>query len=128
MNADPTGKAKKMTSYYQQALELVTSPKAKRAFQIQAEPEKVRSRYGYTSIGQCALLARRLVESGCRFVGIDHGSWDTHVDNFTSHEKALVPPTDQALSALLTDLDQRGMLDETLVVMMGEMGRTPRIH
>jgi uncharacterized protein (DUF1501 family) len=81
-----------------------------------------------TSIGQCALLARRLVEAGCRFVGIDHGSWDTHTDNFTSHEKALVPPTDRALSALLGELDERGMLDETLVVMMGEMGRTPRIN
>ena len=74
------------------------------------------------------MLARRLIESGCRFVGIDHGSWDTHVDNFSSHEKALVPPTDRALSTLLLDLDDRGMLDETLVVMMGEMGRTPRIN
>jgi len=123
-----SGQAKTMASYYDRALELVTSPQAKKAFQIQLEKEKTRARYGYTSIGQCSLLARRLVESGCRFVGIDHGSWDTHVDNFTSHKKALVPPTDMALSALLTDLDDRGMLDETLVVMMGEMGRTPRIN
>lgn len=121
-------RARTMSTYYRKALELVTSPAAKKAFRIQAEPEKVRGRYGHTSIGQCALLARRLVQAGCRFVGIDHGSWDTHVDNFTSHKKALVPPTDQALSALLDDLDQRGMLDETLVVMMGEMGRTPRIN
>ncbi|MCA9176148.1 MAG: DUF1501 domain-containing protein [Planctomycetales bacterium] len=123
-----TGRARTMSSYYQRALELATSPEAQRAFRIQAEPDQVRERYGLTSIGQCALLARRLVEAGCRFVGIDHGSWDTHVDNFTSHEKALCPPTDQALSALLNDLDERGMLDETLVVMMGEMGRTPRIN
>ncbi|MBM82141.1 MAG: hypothetical protein CMJ78_16355 [Planctomycetaceae bacterium] len=88
----------------------------------------MRDRYGMTSIGQCSLLARRLVEAGCRFIGIDHGSWDTHFDNFTSHEKALVPPTDRALSALITDLDDRGMLDETLIIMMGEMGRTPRIN
>jgi len=122
------GRAKTMSSYYEKALELVTSPQAKKAFRIQDEPEKLRERYGQTSIGQCSLLARRLVESGCRFVGIDHGSWDTHVDNFTSHEKALVPPTDRALSALLSDLDDRGMLDDTMVVMMGEMGRTPRIN
>ena len=88
----------------------------------------MRERYGYSSIGQCALLARRLVEAGGRFIGIDHGSWDTHTDNFTSHEKTLVPPTDRALSALVSDLDDRGMLDDTLVVMMGEMGRTPRIN
>jgi hypothetical protein len=123
-----TGRAKTMKTFYEKALELVTSPQAKEAFRIQKEPAKLREQYGHTSIGQCCLLARRLVESGCRFIGIDHGSWDTHVDNFTSHEKALAPPTDQALSALLIDLDDRGLLDETLVVMMGEMGRTPRIN
>lgn len=127
-SGDASGRAKTMSSYYRKALELVTSPEAKRAFRIQEEPQKLREKYGQTSIGQCALLGRRLVEAGCRFVGIDHGSWDTHVDNFTSHRKALVPPTDQALSALLVDLDERGMLDDTLVVMMGEMGRTPRIN
>ena len=125
---EATGRARTLSSYYEQAFDLVTSPQARRAFHIQSETEAVRERYGYTSIGQCALLARRLVEAGCRFIGIDHGSWDTHFDNFTSHEKALVPPTDRALSALVTDLDQRGLLDETLVVMMGEMGRTPRIN
>jgi hypothetical protein len=123
-----TGPAKTMSTYYEKAIDLMTSPEAKVAFRIQAESAKLRERYGYTSIGQCALLARRMVEAGCRFVSIDHGSWDTHTDNFTSHEKALVPPTDRALSALLIDLEERGMLDETLVVMMGEMGRTPRIN
>ena len=127
-NGADAGRAKAMSTYYEKALDMVTSPQAKRAFHIQLESAKLRARYGHTSIGQCALLARRLVEGGCRFIGIDHGSWDTHTDNFTSHEKALVPPTDQALSALLTDLDDRGLLDETLVVMMGEMGRTPRIN
>ena len=127
-DAKPAGHAKTMSTYYQKAMELVTSPEAKKAFRIQEEDAKLRETYGYTSIGQCALLSRRLVEAGCRFIGIDHGSWDTHVDNFTGHKKALVPPTDRAFSALINDLDQRGMLDETLVVMMGEMGRTPKIN
>lgn len=123
-----TGKADMLRSYYEKAVDLVTSPEARRAFDLQAEDATVRERYGWSSIGQCALMARRLAEAGCRFIGIEHGSWDTHFDNFTSHEKTLVPPTDRALFALLTDLEERGMLDETLVVMMGEMGRTPRIN
>ena len=123
-----TGRARTLSSYYEQAVDLVTSPQARKAFDIQAESSAMRERYGYSSIGQCALLARRLVEAGGRFIGIDHGSWDTHTDNFTSHEKTLVPPTDRALCALVSDLDDRGMLDDTLVVMMGEMGRTPRIN
>jgi hypothetical protein len=123
-----TGKAETLSSYFDQALDLVNSPQARAAFDIHAESRETRETYGHTSLGQCALLARRLVEAGCRFIGIDHGSWDTHTDNFTSHEKALVPPTDRAFSALITDLDERGMLDDTLVIMMGEMGRTPRIN
>lgn len=123
-----TARPDALTDYYSQAMELVTSPRAREAFHIQSESAPMRERYGYTSIGQCALLARRLVEAGCRFIGIDHGSWDTHFDNFTSLEKALVPPTDRAVSALLSDLDERGLLDDTLVVVMGEMGRTPRIN
>lgn len=127
-SANPEGKASVMKEYYQKAMELATSDTARNAFDLSKEKSSTREEYGFSSIGQCALLARRLVESGCRFIGIDHGSWDTHVDNFTSHEKALVPPTDQAFSALVNDLESRGMLDETLVVMMGEMGRTPRIN
>lgn len=127
-SATATGKADMLRSYYEKAVDLVTSPEARRAFDLQAEDATVRERYGWSSIGQCALMARRLAEAGCRFIGIEHGSWDTHFDNFTSHEKTLVPPTDRALFALLNDLDERGMLDETLVVMMGEMGRTPRIN
>jgi len=126
--SEAAGRAEMLRSYYEKAVDLVTSPEARRAFDLQAEDHKVRERYGFTSIGQCALMARRLVQAGCRFIGIDHGSWDTHFDNFTSHEKTLVPPTDRALFALLSDLDEQGMLDETLVVMMGEMGRTPRIN
>ena len=109
-------------------MDLVTSPQARKAFDIHSEPVVNRERYGQTSVGQSMLLARRLVEAGCRFIGINHGSWDTHKDNFGSLEKSLVPPVDRAFSALVTDLDERGMLDETLVIMMGEMGRTPRIN
>lgn len=123
-----SGGAATLGEYYSRAVDLVTAPEARRAFDLQAESAEMRERYGFSSIGQCALMARRLVEAGCRFIGIDHGSWDTHFDNFSSHEKTLVPPTDRALTALITDLDDRGLLDETLVVMMGEMGRTPRIN
>ncbi len=122
------GRAASMSTYYEKALELITSPAARKAFDMNSENPKVRERYGLTSLGQCCLLGRRLVEAGCRFVGISHGSWDTHTDNFTSHEKALVPHADAALSTLLTDLYERGLLDETLVVMWGEMGRTPKIN
>lgn len=122
------GRSEVMSTYYKKANELVNSPAAKAAFDIAAEGEPMRARYGYTSLGQCSLLARRLVEAGCRFVGIDHGSWDTHFDCFPSQEKDLFPHADRAFSALVSDLDQRGLLDSTLVVMMGEMGRTPRIN
>ncbi len=126
--AGRAGRSEVMSTYYRKAHELVNSPAAKEAFDIGAEPESMRARYGYTSLGQCSLLARRLVEAGCRFVGIDHGSWDTHFDCFPSQEKDLFPHADRAFSALVSDLDQRGLLDSTLVVMMGEMGRTPRIN
>ncbi|MEX2286359.1 MAG: DUF1501 domain-containing protein [Planctomycetaceae bacterium] len=122
------GRAAAMTKYYEKAQDLVTSTAAKKAFDIGSEPQKLREAYGYTSLGQSALLARRLVEAGCRFVGIDHGSWDTHFTCFPSLENDLIPHADRAFSALVTDLQERGLLDSTLVVMMGEMGRTPRIN
>jgi hypothetical protein len=121
-------RAKALAKYYERAYNLITAPEARKAFDIRSEPAKVREAYGYTSLGQCALLARRLVEAGCRFVGIDHGSWDTHFSQFPSLENDLIPHADRAFSALLTDLSQRGLLDETLVVMLGEMGRTPKIN
>ncbi|MSR53227.1 MAG: DUF1501 domain-containing protein [Gemmataceae bacterium] len=122
------GKPETMSTYYRQAQELITSPEARKAFDISAEPASVRERYGHTSLGQCALLARRLVESGCRFVGVDHSGWDHHFTIFPSLEKDMFPHVDRAYSALLEDLDKRGMLDSTLVVLMGEMGRTPRVN
>jgi hypothetical protein len=128
LQGTPRGKAGTLSTYYQKAVDLMTSPAAKKAFDLKSEPEKVRETYGYSSLGQCSLLARRLVEAGCRFVGIDHGSWDTHFTQFPSLDKELFPHTDRAFSALVNDLDERGLLDSTLVIMMGEMGRTPRIN
>lgn len=124
----PVGRAATMATYYEKARELVNSAAARKAFDLRAEPEKLRAAYGHTSLGQCALLGRRLIEAGCRFVGVDHGSWDTHFSCFPSLEKDLIPHADQAFSALVADLDDRGLLDSTLVIMMGEMGRTPRIN
>jgi hypothetical protein len=122
------GRSAAMATYYEKAHALITSAEAKKAFNIRSEPDSVRSAYGYTSLGQCALLARRLVEAGCRFVGIDHGGWDSHFTIFPSLKKDMLPHADRAFSALVSDLDQRGLLESTLVIMMGEMGRTPRVN
>ena len=122
------GKAGTMATYYEKAHDLMTSAAARKAFDIKSEPEALRAAYGHTTLGQCALLARRLVEAGSRFVGIDHSGWDTHFSCFPSLQKDLIPSVDRAFSALVTDLDQRGLLDSTLVVMMGEMGRTPKVN
>lgn len=122
------GQARTMSTYYEKAHRLITSPEAKRAFDIHSEPEAIRDAYGRTQFGQCALLARRLVEAGCRFVGVDAPGWDVHFNCFPSLKTDLIPYADRAFSTLVTDLEQRGLLEETLVVMMGEMGRTPRIN
>jgi hypothetical protein len=124
----PGGKAGTMATYYEKAYDLMTSSAARKAFDIKSEPAKLREAYGHTTLGQCALLARRLVEAGTRFVGVDHSGWDTHFTCFPSLEKDLIPSVDRAFSALVTDLADRGLLDSTLVVMMGEMGRTPKVN
>jgi hypothetical protein len=118
--------------FQQRALSLVTSSGAREALDISREPAALRDRYGRHLFGQSALMARRLVEAGTRFVTVhydcvDGYSWDSH-RNCNTLDKHLLPTTDQALSALLTDLDDRGLLDETLVVCMGEMGRTPKAN
>lgn len=113
-----------MNTYYEKAYQMITAPDARKAFDITAEDDKTRERYGYTSLGQCALLARRLVEAGSRFIGIDNGSWDTHFSQFPSLKEDLIPAADKAFSALVTDLEQRGLLDSTLVIWGGEFGRT----
>ena len=123
-----TGRAAAMSTYYQKARDLITSPEARKAFDIQSEPVNVRESYGMSQIGQSVLLGRRLIEAGCRFVGIDGPGWDVHFNCFPSLVNDLIPPADKAFAALITDLEQRGLLDSTLVVMMGEMGRTPRVN
>ena len=105
--------------------------KRQRAFDLSREPAAVRDRYGRHSWGQSHLLARRLVEAGVRFVTTVNGPsivWDTHEDNFSRLKNRLVPPMEQAFAALLDDLAERGLLDTTLVVWMGDFGRTPKIN
>ncbi len=123
-----TGPAQAMSTYYGKAYDLITSPAARKAFDIQSEPVALRENYGMSQVGQCCLLARRLIEAGCRFVGIDAPGWDVHFNCFPSLKGDLIPPADRAFAALVNDLEQRGLLDDTLVVMMGEMGRTPRVN
>ena len=127
-NHPRTGRAAAMSTYYQKARDLITSPAARKAFHIQSESAAVRESYGMTQIGQSVLLGRRLIEAGCRFVGVDAPGWDVHFNCFPSLQGDLIPPADKAFAALITDLEQRGLLDSTLVVMMGEMGRTPRVN
>jgi hypothetical protein len=119
---------KSLDEFYQKAYNMMTSKKAKEAFNISREPDKLRSEYGMTSIGQCCLLSRRMVEAGCRFVAIENGHWDTHRKNTYSLKELLCPAFDQAIPALLNDLSDRGLLDNTLVVVTTEFGRTPKIN
>jgi hypothetical protein len=117
-----------ISTYYEKAFGLITSPQAKQAFDITNEDPRVRDTYGRHSLGQSCLMARRLVEAGARFVTVEHGNWDTHAQNFISLETNLLPQVDTAITALINDLDDRGMLDNTLVIPTGEFGRTPTIN
>ena len=127
---DTTDTFETLDSYYRSAFDLMKSPRAKKAFDIAEESEKVRNEYGRTSMGQGALLARRLVEAGVRFVGVGKGenAWDHHGTIFPSYANEFMPELDQCFSALLTDMEQRGMLDTTLIIMTGEFGRTAEIN
>jgi hypothetical protein len=116
-----------LDTFHQQALDILRSDRTKNAFDLEKEPASVREMYGETRGGQAALAARRLIEAGVRFATVSTGSWDTHQNTFTRH-KAMVPELDQILSALITDLDQRGLLDSTIVMCAGEFGRTPKIN
>jgi uncharacterized protein (DUF1501 family) len=120
-----------------QAYRLMSSAGARAAFNLAEEPAAVRDRYGSRSVGQSCLLARRLVERGVPFVTVNNTGWDTHQDLYTRLKEGytgaripvgLVPSLDQALGALIDDLDQQGRLDETLIVVMGEFGRTPKLN
>lgn len=116
-----------MDTFYQQAYDLIASPKARDAFSINQEPQVMREAYGMTPAGQRLLMARRLVEAGSRFVTVTYGGWDMHT-NIGSGIANQLPTFDQAYAALITDLDQRGMLDTTLVMVSSEFGRTPKIN
>ncbi|MCH7728296.1 MAG: DUF1501 domain-containing protein, partial [Planctomycetes bacterium] len=134
--------------FQQQAVDLLGSPAARRAFDVRRESAKTRARYGLPDrvdrsvearkfgglphLGQCMLMARRLIEAGVRLVTVCTGrridqTWDTHRDHFPLLKRSILPYVDRAFSALLEDMDERGLLDETLVVAMGEFGRTPKL-
>ncbi len=115
-------------AFYEKAHTLITSPAAKKAFDLDLEPDAVRDRYGRTTLGQSMLLARRLVEAGVHFVTVTDGGWDTHAKNFATLKDRRLPPLDQGYAALLQDLHDRGMLENTLVVWFGDFGRTPKIN
>ncbi|MEN8774753.1 MAG: DUF1501 domain-containing protein [Akkermansiaceae bacterium] len=116
-----------MDAFYQHAYKLISSQEAREAFNLKAEKEAVRNRYGMNTPGQRMLLARRLVEAGTRFVSLTAGGWDHH-DNIKNGIQQQLPPVDQAIAALISDLDERGLLDSTLVMVTSEFGRTPKIN
>ncbi len=116
-----------MDSFYQRAYSLISSPEARQAFDLNKEDAKVRDRYGRHQAGQRFLMARRLVEAGVRMVSVTAGGWDHHA-NISDNIKKSAVPMDQALAALIGDLDERGLLDSTLVMVTSEFGRTPKIN
>jgi hypothetical protein len=120
--------AEGLDEFQQKALDILRSDRTKKAFDLNAEDSKVRDLYGKDQFGQGALAARRLVEAGVRFVTVGTGGWDTHGDNFKKLSDRLLPPVDQVVSALVTDLDQRGLLESTIVYVAGEFNRTPKIN
>lgn len=128
-----------LDEHQSRAMRLITSEKTQAAFDLSRESEATHDRYGRFEMGQVMLLARRMIEAGVHFVTANAVSnpknttlsafqiWDTHLDHFRLYNETLLPEFDQALSALILDLEERGLLDETLVVVMGEFGRTPKI-
>ena len=116
-----------MDTFYERAYSLVSSKAAREAFNLEAEPAKLRDEYGRNQAGQRMILARRLVESGVRFVSMTYGGWDHH-DRIHQQIPRFVPDLDRGLARLLRDLDERGLLDSTLVMVSSEFGRTPKIN
>jgi hypothetical protein len=128
-DVDTRGDMLGLDTFYRDAMEMVTNTKAQKAFDIHKESPQLRDRYGRNDLGQCCLLARRLVEAGVTFVTIQAGGgWDTHGDNFKQLKTNLLPKYDQGVTALVNDLCDRGLQDDVLVMAMGEFGRTPRIN
>lgn len=132
-----TSAAPALDPQFEQAYKLTTSAEAQAAFNLDEETPATRSRYGRKTVGQCCLLARRLVERGVPFVTVNHKGWDTHNDLYTRLKEGytgakvpvgLIPSLDLAVSGLIDDLKDRNLLDETLIVVMGEFGRTPKLN
>jgi uncharacterized protein (DUF1501 family) len=117
-----------MDTFTRKAWEMLLAPDVQKAFDLSQESDRTKDAYGRDSVGQSLLLARRMIEAGTRFVtaaGYHGNSWDTHSDNDEGHRDKLTPPLDRGLSALIDDLVDRGLYDETIVIAMGEFGRTP---
>jgi hypothetical protein len=128
-DVDTKGDIAGFDTFYRDAIEMVTNTKAQQAFDVNKESVKLRDRYGRNDLGQCCLLARRLVESGVSFVTVQAGGgWDTHGNNFTELKRRLLPQFDMGVAALVEDLADRGLSDDVLVMSMGEFGRTPKIN
>ena len=131
LNRDKVNSAGSFADFRLKAFDLLVGQRGEEAFDLNRESTKTREMYGDSQMGQGTLLARRLVEAGVTYVVVNYSknnSWDTHANNFKKLSNTLLPPMDQAASALLVDLEQRGMLDDVLVLMMGEMGRTPKVN
>jgi Protein of unknown function (DUF1501) len=128
METEPAAPLQAAGTFYQKAYNLVTAPHAKKAFDIHTEDPRLRDRYGRNSLGQGCLLARRLIEAGVRFVTVTDGGWDTHQNNFKSMKDRLLPKLDGAVSSLLQDLADRGQLESTMVVVLSDFGRTPKVN
>jgi len=133
--AEQSDSEQAMDVYQQRAFDLLHSSRVRAAFDLARETPALRDRYGRHRLGQSLLLARRLVESGVRFVNVNDkvrngqlANWDSHLDNFSRLKNDLLPPADQALSAFVEDLDARGLLESTLVIALAEFGRTPLIN
>jgi uncharacterized protein (DUF1501 family) len=128
-----SGAVDTMRDHQRRVFDLLTSDRARQAFDLSREPAAARERYGDSLYGSCALLARRLVEAGVTFITLTTeskggGHWDTHENNFGVLRDFNLPNFDQIFTALVTDLEDRGLLDSTLVVAMGDMGRSPRVN
>lgn len=116
-----------MDEFYRRAYAVLSSPGAREAFNLRKEPKATLDRYGKGQAGARLLMARRLVEAGVRFVSVNYGDWDTHTYHFRTTRRIL-PPFDQAFAALVSDLEERGLLERTLVVVCSEFGRTPKVN
>lgn len=125
---DQTGLMDGLDAFTRKAFEMVVSPAAQKAFDLKQEKDSLRDQYGRHTFGQSLLLARRLVEAGVTFVTVNSGGWDTHANNFETLKKTRLPQFDTAWAALVQDLHERDMLKNTLVLVWGEFGRTPRIN